>query len=90
MVAEKAINAKSDFLSKMSHDMRTPMNGIIGLAMIAEKYRHDPDRMKEYFSKITVASHHLLGLINDVLDMSENRFRARLCWSPSASIWCRC
>ena len=71
MVAEKANNAKSDFLSKMSHDMRTPMNGIIGLAMIAEKYRHDPDRMKEYFSKITVASHHLLGLINDVLDMSK-------------------
>lgn len=71
MVAEKANKAKSDFLSKMSHDMRTPMNGIIGLAMIAEKYRHDPDRMKEYFSKITVASHHLLGLINDVLDMSK-------------------
>ena len=71
MFAEKANNAKSDFLSKMSHDMRTPMNGIIGLAMIAEKYRHDPDRMKEYFSKITVASHHLLGLINDVLDMSK-------------------
>ena len=71
MVAEKANTAKSDFLSKMSHDMRTPMNGIIGLAIIAEKYRHDPDRMKEYFSKITVASHHLLGLINDVLDMSK-------------------
>ena len=71
MVAEKANNAKSDFLSKMSHDMRTPMNGIIGLAMIARKYRHDPDRMEEYFSKITVASHHLLGLINDVLDMSK-------------------
>lgn len=71
MVAEKANTAKSDFLSKMSHDMRTPMNGIIGLAMIADKYRHDPDRMKEYFSKITVASHHLLGLINDVLDMSK-------------------
>ena len=71
MVAEKANMAKSDFLSKMSHDMRTPMNGIIGLAMIAEKYRHDPVRMKEYFSKITVASHHLLGLINDVLDMSK-------------------
>ncbi len=71
MVAEKANTAKSDFLSKMSHDMRTPMNGIIGLAMIADKYAHDPQRMKEYFSKITVASHHLLGLINDVLDMSK-------------------
>lgn len=71
LVAEKANAARSDFLSRMSHDMRTPMNGIIGLAMIAEKYRHDPERMKEYFSKITVASHHLLGLINDVLDMSK-------------------
>lgn len=70
-VAEKANNAKSDFLSKMSHDMRTPMNGIIGLAMIAGQYRNDPERMKEYLTKISVASRHLLGLINDVLDMSK-------------------
>ena len=71
LVAEKANAAKSDFLSRMSHDMRTPMNGIIGLATIADKYLHDPVRMKDFFSKITVASHHLLGLINDVLDMSK-------------------
>lgn len=70
-VARQANNARSDFLSKMSHDMRTPMNGIIGLATIASHYVDDAERMKAYLSKISMASHHLLGLINDVLDMSK-------------------
>jgi len=68
--AQAAAKAKSDFLSRMSHEMRTPMNAIIGMTSIGE---NAPDiEKKDYaFQKITIASTHLLGLINDVLDMSK-------------------
>ena len=69
-VAEQANQAKSDFLSRMSHEMRTPMNAVIGMAKIAEK-TNDPAKLKYCLSMIGVSSAHLLGLINDVLDMAK-------------------
>lgn len=69
--ANRANAAKSDFLSRMSHDIRTPMNAIIGMTAIAENYLDKPDRVKDCLEKITVSSRHLLGLINEVLDMSK-------------------
>ncbi|MDD5934761.1 MAG: ATP-binding protein [Clostridiales bacterium] len=68
--AEKANNAKSEFLSRMSHDMRTPMNGIIGMTHLAlvEKC---PVKTRTYIKKIDMLSNFLLGLINDILDMSK-------------------
>lgn len=68
--AQEANAAKSQFLSNMSHDIRTPLNAIIGLTAIAGTHLDDPDRVRECLGKITVSSKHLLGLINDVLDMS--------------------
>lgn len=69
--AEYANKAKSEFLSNMSHDIRTPMNGIVGMTAIAMSNIHDTDRVKDCLKKITLSSKHLLGLINDVLDMSK-------------------
>jgi len=69
-IAEKANQAKSDFLSRMSHEMRTPMNAIIGMTKIAEK-TEDVTRLKYCLSTINTSSVHLLGIINDVLDMSK-------------------
>jgi PAS domain S-box-containing protein len=69
-IAEKANQAKSDFLSRMSHEMRTPMNAIIGMTKIAEK-TDDVSRLKHCLSTINTSSAHLLGIINDVLDMSK-------------------
>lgn len=69
--AEAANYAKSDFLSKMSHDIRTPMNAIIGMTAIAGAHIDDKDRVVDCLSKITVSSRHLLSLINEVLDMSR-------------------
>ena len=69
--AEQASRAKTAFLSNMSHEIRTPMNAIIGLNSIA---MHDPtasDKVKEYLGKIDESAHHLLGIINDILDMSR-------------------
>lgn len=66
-----ANKAKTDFLSTMSHDIRTPMNAIIGLTMIAEKNLDDPKSVGENLRKITLASNHLLTLINDILDISK-------------------
>lgn len=59
------------FLSNMSHDIRTPMNAIIGMTTIAQQYLHDPVRINSCLSKIELASNHLLELINDILDMSK-------------------
>lgn len=70
-MANKANQAKTEFLSHMSHDIRTPMNGIMGMADIAETYAEDPERVKECMGKIKIASGHLLALLNDVLDMSK-------------------
>ena len=69
--AESANQAKTDFLSTMSHDIRTPMNAIIGLTAIAEKNLGDRESMAENLRKISLASNHLLTLINDILDISK-------------------
>ncbi len=63
--------AKSDFLASMSHDIRTPMNAIIGMTGIAQKNLGDRDRVEDCLRKISLSSKHLLNLINDVLDMSK-------------------
>lgn len=68
--AKQANNAKSEFLSRMSHDIRTPMNGIIGMADISKNI-YDVDKLKYYISKINSSAQFLLGLINDILDMSK-------------------
>ena len=69
--AEHASQAKSDFLNSMSHDIRTPMNSIMGLTAIAGMHVNDPERVRECLTNITSASRHLLGLINEVLDMAK-------------------
>ncbi len=69
--AEAANEAKSDFLSHMSHDIRTPMNAIIGMTSIAAMHIDDTPRVMDCLNKITVSSKHLLGLINEVLDISK-------------------
>ena len=69
--AEDANRAKSDFLSRMSHDIRTPMNAIAGMTEIAAAHLHAPDKVQDCLKKISLSSQHLLGLINDVLDMSK-------------------
>lgn len=69
--AQNANRAKSQFLSNMSHDIRTPMNAIIGMTAIAGMHLEEPLKVKDCLSKIAVSSKHLLGLINDVLDMSK-------------------
>ncbi len=69
--ANRANAAKSDFLSNMSHDIRTPMNAIIGMTAIACAHIDDRERVQDCLSKITVSSKHLLGIINEVLDMSK-------------------
>ena len=69
--AESANKAKTDFLSTMSHDIRTPMNAIIGLTTIAEKNLGDVGSTRDSLRKISLASNHLLTLINDILDISK-------------------
>ncbi len=69
--AETANRAKSTFLSNMSHDIRTPMNAIIGFTTLALSNIDDTDRVKDYLGKTLASSNHLLSLINDVLDMSR-------------------
>lgn len=69
--AVRANRAKSEFLSSMSHDIRTPMNGIVGMTAIAQANIGDTLRVRDCLGKIALSSKHLLGLINDVLDMSK-------------------
>ena len=69
--AEAAERAKTLFLSNMSHDIRTPMNAIIGFTTLAQANADDSERVQEYLKKIMSSSNHLLSLINDVLDMSR-------------------
>ena len=71
VVAEQANAAKSSFFSNMSHDMRTPMNGIVGMTAIAKRSLDDRERVLDCLNKIDISSRHLLNLINDVLDMSK-------------------
>ena len=70
-IAKSANEAKSNFLSNMSHDIRTPMNAIIGFATLLEKDVENPAKVREYIRKISFSSHHMLSLINDILDMSK-------------------
>ena len=70
-VAESANKAKTDFLSTMSHDIRTPMNAIVGLTYIANKQDSNPEVTQDALKKIDLASNHLLTLINDILDISK-------------------
>ena len=70
-VANAANKAKSDFLSSMSHDIRTPMNGIIGMTAIAANHLDDRERVADCLRKISESSDHLLSLINEVLDMNK-------------------
>ncbi|MCR5255311.1 MAG: response regulator [Acetatifactor sp.] len=70
-LAEAASRAKSDFLSHMSHDIRTPINGVIGMTEIAKKHLDNTERIEDCLNKIDTASHHLASLINDVLDMTR-------------------
>lgn len=70
-IAKSANAAKSSSLSNMSHDIRTPMNVIVGLSNLMEHELDNPQKMREYIQKIQTSSNHLLGLINDVLDMSK-------------------
>lgn len=69
--ALEASRAKSEFLANMSHDIRTPMNAIIGMTAIATDHIDDRQRVQSCLKKITLSSRHLLGLINDVLDLSK-------------------
>ena len=69
--AEFANASKREFLSRMSHEIRTPINAIIGMESLAERVLDDPVKLKSYLNNINVASRHLLGLVNDVLDMSK-------------------
>ncbi len=71
MLAEKANDAKSDFLSRMSHDIRTPMNAIIGMTRIASAQIDDKKKVQECLGKIDVSSKFLLNLVNDILDLSR-------------------
>ncbi len=69
--AESASKAKSTFLFNMSHDIRTPMNAILGFTAMAKKYINDPEKMEECLDKVELSGNHLLSLINDVLDMAR-------------------
>ena len=69
--AEHANRAKTTFLNNMSHDIRTPMNAIIGFTALCTRSVDDPEKIKGYLNKITTSSNHLLSLINDILDMSR-------------------
>ncbi len=69
--AEQANRAKQEFLSSMSHDIRTPMNAIVGMTSLALDNTDNPEQVRDYLGKIALSSKHLLGLINDVLDISK-------------------
>ncbi len=70
-LAERANNAKYDFLSKMSHDIRTPLNAIIGMTTIIASHLNEPEKISDCLVKIGTSSKYLLGIINDVLDYTK-------------------
>lgn len=70
-LAERASSAKTQFLSSMSHDIRTPMNAVLGMTDIARRNLDDPECVSDCLNKITIAGNHLLTLINDILDISK-------------------
>lgn len=69
--AQLASNAKTTFLSNMSHDIRTPMNAVIGFTTLLEKDAENPDKVREYTKKIMASGQHLISLINDILEVSK-------------------
>ena len=69
--AEQASRAKTTFLNSMSHDIRTPLNAVLGFATLAQHNLQDPAKVQDYLAKILLSGRHLLALINDVLDMSR-------------------
>ena len=69
--AETASKAKTDFLANMSHDIRTPMNAIVGLTSLMENDLNDPVKLSDYLGKLKASSQHLLNLINEILDMNK-------------------
>ena len=69
--AERASKAKTDFLANMSHDIRTPMNAIIGITTLMKNELHQPEKLAEHLDKLESSSRLLLGIINDILDMSR-------------------
>lgn len=69
--AQAASNSKTMFLSNMSHDIRTPMNAVLGFTTLLEKDAENPEKVREYTKKIMASGQHLLGLINDILDVSK-------------------
>lgn len=69
--AQQASETKSSFLSRMSHEMRTPLNAIIGYLELGKTHSNDPEKLEDYMSKSDVAAHQLLSIINDVLDMAS-------------------
>jgi signal transduction histidine kinase/CheY-like chemotaxis protein/GGDEF domain-containing protein len=69
--SNSASKAKSEFLSRMSHEIRTPMNAIIGMTVMAKEFVQNPERLSDCLEKIDFSAHHLLALINDVLEMSR-------------------
>ncbi|MBR3235263.1 MAG: transporter substrate-binding domain-containing protein [Atopobiaceae bacterium] len=71
VAAEQANRAKTTFLNNMSHDIRTPMNAIVGFTTLAAEHVKDAEQVQDYLEKIAISSQHLLSLINDVLDMSR-------------------
>lgn len=81
--AEQANQAKTLFLSSMSHDIRTPMNAVLGMTDIARRNINDPECVSECLNKVTVAGNHLLTLINDILDISKVE-SGRMKLSPSS------
>ena len=70
-IAEKASKAKTDFLSNMSHDIRTPMNAIIGITTLMKNELHEPEKLAEHLGKLETSGQLLLGIINNILDMSR-------------------
>lgn len=70
-LAEDASRSKSAFLASMSHDIRTPMNAIVGLTQLMQHTVHDPEKTQSYLTKLQETSEHLLGLLNDILDISK-------------------
>ena len=70
-IAREANESKTTFLSNMSHDIRTPMNAVIGFSTLLAREPDNGVKVREYARKITAASNHLLGLINDILDISK-------------------
>ena len=69
--AEEAERVKKDFLSRMSHDLRTPINGIVGMLEMIKKSRRDPKQVEECLKKISISCDHLMNLVQDVLDMNN-------------------